>query len=91
MVLNMSHFLTPDTKVSYPLFGPPESFEKLSNQLGVPILARLPLESGVSLGGDDGRPIVLQGDSGGEREGKATRDEFSELGRKCWEYLEGKK
>ncbi|WFD24115.1 succinate dehydrogenase [Malassezia equina] len=60
MVLNMSHFRAPDTGKEYPLFGPPTHFEDIAQRLDVPILGRIPLDMGVSHGGDAGLPEVLR-------------------------------
>ncbi|WFD37741.1 uncharacterized protein MJAP1_000688 [Malassezia japonica] len=44
LVLNMSHFIAPDTGASYPIFGSSEKFDALATRLNVPVLGKLPLE-----------------------------------------------
>lgn len=86
MVLNMTHFTSPDTGKQYPIFGSPQSFEKFANDQQVPVLARLPLEPAVSSGGDQGKPIVLTQAAAGEV-GHESRAIYEELGRKVWERI----
>lgn len=57
VVENMSWFIAPDTGARYDVFsgggGP-----ALAEELGVPLLAQVPLEAAVATGGDSGLPIV---------------------------------
>ncbi len=57
VIENMSGFTTEDGK-HYELFGTGGG-ESLANDLGVPLLARVPLDPLVVSGGDDGMPVVL--------------------------------
>jgi ATP-binding protein involved in chromosome partitioning len=57
VIENMSAF-TCDHGESYPLFGEGGG-EALAADAGVPLLGRVPLEPGVSTGGDVGEPAVL--------------------------------
>jgi ATP-binding protein involved in chromosome partitioning len=57
VIENMSGFTTEDG-THYELFGSGGG-ESLANDLGVPLLARVPLDPLVVSGGDDGTPVVL--------------------------------
>jgi len=60
VIENMSVFVTEDGR-EYPLFGVGGG-QALSEMAGVPLIGSVPIEPGVSLGGDSGRPAAL--DSG---------------------------
>lgn len=60
VVENMSGF-TCEHGQQYELFGSGGG-ERLSQEIGVPLLARIPLEPAVSRGGDTGEPAALDGD-----------------------------
>lgn len=59
VIENMSVFVTEDGR-EYPLFGVGGG-EALSEMAGVPLVGSIPIEPGVSLGGDAGRPVALDG------------------------------
>jgi ATP-binding protein involved in chromosome partitioning len=60
VVENMSFFIPPDQPDQrYDIFGSGGG-EKISTELGVPLLGCVPLELAVRQGGDEGRPIVVQ-------------------------------
>lgn len=86
MVSNMTHFTAPDTGKQYPLFGPPEAFERFAARQKVPVLGRLPLEPCVSSGGDAGRPVVLTSPLAGEP-GHETAKTFRSMGDAVWDGL----
>jgi ATP-binding protein involved in chromosome partitioning len=56
VIENMSGFTTEDGR-HYALFGTGGGAE-LADQLGIPLLGRVPLDPNVVNGGDDGRPVV---------------------------------
>ncbi len=60
VIENMSAFVTEDGR-RYPLFGEGGG-QALADGLGRPLLGSIPLEPGVSAGGDEGRPVVLTGE-----------------------------
>ena len=62
VIENMSAF-TCDHGESYPLFGVGGG-QALADEIGVPLLGQVPLEPGVSLGGDAGSPVALRTDGG---------------------------
>ncbi len=62
MVENMSWF-TGDDGTRYELFGAGGG-EELADELGVPLLARIPLVPALREGGDVGRPIVVEDPDG---------------------------
>lgn len=89
LVLNMSHFLAPDTGVTYPIFGSSEKFDALADRLQTPVLGRVPLEMHVSQGGDRGLPEVIRPKSSTEvpdpaRTGQAV---LKEMARLTWKQL----
>ncbi len=57
IVENMAYFIAPDTGNRYNIFGSGGA-ERLSLQLGVPLLGRIPLGISVREGGDNGMPAV---------------------------------
>jgi ATP-binding protein involved in chromosome partitioning len=59
VIENMSSFVTPDGK-SWALFGEGGG-QRLADEINVPLLGSIPLEPAVSSGGDNGRPVALDG------------------------------
>ncbi len=57
VVENMSEFVAPDG-ARYALFGSGGG-EHLAEEIGAPLVARIPLEPAVSAGGDTGSPVAL--------------------------------
>lgn len=57
VVENMSWFVAPDTGARYEVFSGGGG-AVLANELGVPLLGQIPLESSVAQTGDDGLPVV---------------------------------
>ncbi|PDW01691.1 Mrp/NBP35 family ATP-binding protein [Candidatus Viridilinea mediisalina] len=57
IVENMAYFVAPDTGTRYDIFGSGGA-ERLSTQLGVPLLGQIPLGMAVRAGGDSGNPAV---------------------------------
>ncbi len=57
VIENMTEFVAPDGS-RHPLFGSGGGAQ-LAADIGVPLLGTVPIESGVSEGGDTGAPIVL--------------------------------
>jgi ATP-binding protein involved in chromosome partitioning len=57
IVENMAYFIAPDTGNRYDIFGSGGA-ERLSLQLGVPLLGQIPLGISVRAGGDSGMPAV---------------------------------
>jgi ATP-binding protein involved in chromosome partitioning len=58
VVENMAYFIAPDTGARYDIFGKGGA-ERISAQLGVPLLGQIPLGMAVREGGDSGRPAVI--------------------------------
>src|SRR6266852_6755643 len=58
IVENMSYFIAPDTGRRYGIFGEGGG-DKVAEEFGVPLLARIPLEIDTRKGGDAGVPIVV--------------------------------
>ena len=57
VVENMSHFVTPTGEV-IEIFGSGGG-AALAQELGVPLLGRIPLESAVRQAGDEGEPVAI--------------------------------
>jgi len=57
MVENMSGFICPDCGTEHDIFGTGGA-ASLSRELGLEVLARIPLEPAVRTGGDAGAPIT---------------------------------
>ena len=57
VIENMSWFIAPDTGARYEVFSGGGG-AALASELGVPLLAQIPLESSVARAGDDGLPVV---------------------------------
>lgn len=62
IVENMSGFVCPKCGETIDIFDR-EAGEKLIADTGIPLLARIPVDPTVSKSGDNGKPIVLSGDS----------------------------
>lgn len=58
IVENMSHFTCPSCGETVALFGSGGG-GRLAAEVGVPLLAQIPLDPRIVAGGDDGRPIVV--------------------------------
>jgi ATP-binding protein involved in chromosome partitioning len=58
IVENMAYFEAPDTGKRYEIFGPSQ-VEATANELGTPVIARLPIQPDVVEACDTGKPIVL--------------------------------
>ncbi|OUT71876.1 MAG: sodium:proton antiporter [Synechococcus sp. TMED19] len=59
VVENMSWFTPPDQpERQYPIFGSGGG-QRLADEVGVPLLAQIPIELPVQEGGDSGRPVTL--------------------------------
>ncbi|NTV62276.1 MAG: Mrp/NBP35 family ATP-binding protein [Oscillochloris sp.] len=58
VVENMAYFIAPDTGARYDIFGSGGA-ERISAQLGVPLLGQIPLGMAVRAGGDNGEPAVI--------------------------------
>lgn len=57
VIENMSWFIAPDTGARYEVFSGGGG-QALAHELDVPLLAQVPLEPAVAMGGDSGLPIV---------------------------------
>lgn len=60
LVLNMSHFVSPDTGKAFELFGKATAVERYADKQSLDILARIPLQPQLSAGGDEGIPATLR-------------------------------
>jgi ATP-binding protein involved in chromosome partitioning len=60
VIENMSWFTAPDTGARYEVFSGGGG-KALADELGVPLLAQVPLEPEVARSGDAGRPLVVAG------------------------------
>jgi ATP-binding protein involved in chromosome partitioning len=62
LVENMSYFICPSDQKSYAIFGEGGG-EHEAKRLGVPLLAKIPIEINVRESGDEGHPIALEDSS----------------------------
>ncbi|MCP3935127.1 MAG: Mrp/NBP35 family ATP-binding protein [Actinomycetia bacterium] len=60
VIENMGAFVAPDG-ASYPLFGQGGG-QRLSDEIGAPLIGSIPLEPAVGAGGDEGVPVALGSD-----------------------------
>ncbi len=72
IVENMSYFQCPDTNKRYDIFGTGGG-ARMAKQFDLPLLAQIPIEMRIREGGDEGKPLMLQGEK------SAVRDVFLEL------------
>jgi ATP-binding protein involved in chromosome partitioning len=78
VVENMSGFIAPDTGTKYAIFGEGGG-DKVAEEFGVPLLARIPLEMDTRKGGDAGVPVVVgQADSAQAAAFRALADAVAE-------------
>ena len=78
IVENMSAFIAPDTGTKYAIFGEGGG-DKVAEEFGVPLLARIPLEMDTRKGGDAGVPVVVgQADSAQAAAFRALADAVAE-------------
>jgi ATP-binding protein involved in chromosome partitioning len=59
IVENMSYFAAPDTGKRYAIFGEGGG-QRVADEYGVPLLAQIPLDPEVRIGGDEGTPITVR-------------------------------
>jgi len=59
IIENMSYFLAPDTGKRYEIFGYGGG-QKAAQELNVPFLGEIPINPQIRVGGDAGKPIVIQ-------------------------------
>lgn len=59
VVENMSGFICPDSGKKYDIFGGGEAAEKLAQQYGTNIIAKVPIEPSIREGGDLGKPVAF--------------------------------
>ncbi len=57
IVENMSGFIAPDTGVEYDIFGKGTS-EPMAKEFKTEVIAQIPIEPAIKIGGDEGKPIV---------------------------------
>ena len=72
VVENMSYFLCPDNGKRYDIFGTGGG-QKVADQFDLPLLAEIPIDSRIRVGGDTARPLMMQ------PEASETRQIFLDL------------
>ncbi len=81
IIENMSGFIAPDTGVEYDIFGKGTT-EPLAKEFGTKILAEIPIEPAVRVGGDEGKPVTyFQPDS-------VTAKRFMSAAEDVWAQIE---
>ncbi|CBQ69099.1 related to nucleotide-binding protein NBP35 [Sporisorium reilianum SRZ2] len=95
LVLNMSHFVSPDTGRVFEMFGTSTAVERYAQKQGLDVLARVPLQPQLSAGGDEGIPATLRetlptfesGEQRGQEQANHIRAAFLDLADKVWARL----
>ncbi|SNX86961.1 related to nucleotide-binding protein NBP35 [Melanopsichium pennsylvanicum] len=96
LVLNMSHFVSPDTGKIFQLFGNSQAVDEYAERQALQVLARIPLQPQLSIGGDEGIPAILRESlptfQVGPRESASVQENhirkaFLELAGKIWSQL----
>ncbi|CCF48336.1 hypothetical protein NDA11_006871 [Ustilago hordei] len=94
LVLNMSHFISPDTGRTFELFGKSTAVEQYAAREKLDVLARIPLQPQLSAGGDEGIPVTLRDklptfetEKPGSEQPNHIRTAFLELSQKMWSRL----
>jgi ATP-binding protein involved in chromosome partitioning len=62
VVENMSYMIVPGTTQRIDVFGEGGG-KRTAEAMGVPFLGELPLDPGIRIGGDTGRPVALKGEA----------------------------
>lgn len=95
LVLNMSHFISPDTGRAFELFGDAAAVERYAEKQKIEVLARIPLQPHVSAGGDSGTPVTLREtlesvDADGQThvQDNLIRTAFLDLAQRVWTRLQ---
>ena len=77
IVENMSYFVCPESGKQYDIFGQGGGAQ-VAEQYGLPLLAEIPIDPSIRIGGDTGKPAVLV-------EGSTVREAFLQLAGKVSE------
>lgn len=80
IVENMSYFECPDTGKKYDIFGRGGGSE-VAKQYNLPLLAEIPIDPAIRIGGDEGKPAV-------EIDGSSTQEAFHQLAVKVAELAQ---
>lgn len=87
MVLNQGYFIPPGSTTPFQLFGKADSFHRVADRAGIPILAELPLVPGVSTSGDRGVPYTLWNKKDDGTAGEQYLQSMESVAKKVWEAL----
>ncbi|KIY63546.1 P-loop containing nucleoside triphosphate hydrolase protein [Cylindrobasidium torrendii FP15055 ss-10] len=79
IVLNQAHFRCGGCGEPHYLYGSPDGFRKVAQDVGVDVLAELPVVPGVSRGGDKGVPYALLADEEAGVGGKEWKDRMASV------------
>ncbi|GJE93895.1 P-loop containing nucleoside triphosphate hydrolase protein [Phanerochaete sordida] len=79
LLLNQSHFTCPSCSTPHYIFGPPTTFRRVADELGVKVLGELPVLGSVSESGDRGVPLVLGAKSEGEKEWQGVMQKAADV------------
>lgn len=81
IVENMSGFICPDNGKEYDIFGKGGA-DELAKEYNVPILAQIPIEPAIRLGGDNGKPVSFY------EPNSVSAKRYEEAAYKIWEKIE---
>jgi ATP-binding protein involved in chromosome partitioning len=82
-ILNQSHFTCSCCSTRHQLFGSPDAFKSVADDLSLDVLGEIPVVPVISSGGDSGVPVMVQ-DS---KEGEETRQAMRGVARAVWKNL----
>ncbi len=81
IIENMSGFIAPDTGVEYNIFGK-DTTAPMAKEFSTKVLAQIPIEPAVRVGGDEGKPIVYNVPS------SQTAKRYMQAAHDIWEMIE---
>ena len=85
VALNMSGFICPDCAKKYDIFGGGDAAENLAQKYDAKIIANIPIEPNIRIGGDSGKPVSFY------EPNSAAAKEYDKAAQILWDELENLK
>jgi len=82
-ILNQSHFTCSCCSTRHQLFGSPDAFKAVADDLSLDVLGEIPVVPVISSGGDSGVPVMVQS----SEEGEETRQAMRGVANAVWKSL----